>query len=910
MRRLIEYSAAHYYLVFVFIAVVTAITAYHLPDLDIDVSPEGLMVTDTPERAYYESVLNDFGTDNITIVVIKDEDIQSPESLLKIKRIVDKLSGFDFVQRIESLYSAQHVWVEDDNVMTAPYLEPVPESEDMAERVLDQALLNPFIARNLLSEDGEAMAINIYLDDVSMEDKSDSHISNSIESVLQYYEADFEEIYQIGLPYVRHTLEQQIVDDQIVLIPQALLVMIVVLIIILRNLNGGLIPLITSITSIIWILGLMAALDIPLTLVTAIVPMLLIIIGSTEDVHLISEYLLAKKEGMTKRDAVKLMARRKGFASMMTFITSWFGFASVAVNPLEVLREFSIVASSGLFINYVITMMLVPAWLCVFGSKKSREKEITSAAHVFQPILEIVCHIVHRRKKSALLVLGLMSVVALYGASQIRLNNNIMAYFDDSSEIRMRADDVAETLAGIESFMIVLDAGIEGTFLNQTYLRQLHNLTTQIENEGVFDKATSFADHLAIMNSVVNETNDIVVPDDDYVINELSIFINHDEVKQYINRDFSKAIIHVRHHIGSSYEFNQALTRLRACMDENIDDAIKITITGESVLVNDAADSMASAQAKSLALILFIIFVIISMIFINIQAGLISIVPNLFPIVIMFGAMGFFGIPLDTGTAMIAVISIGVIVDDTMHLMVRYNEELTSTYDEESAISRTIRAEALPIISTSLALALGFAIMMQSSFLPIVYFGALSALVMMMALVAEFVLTPILLSSVRLVTLWDMLSLPLKDQLLTECKLFSGMKPWQIRKLILLSRLHEYKAGEAIMREGEPASEMYILLDGVVDICIRDEQGERIVKESPKSGRLFGMMRLSEEEKRGTSAAAKQDSTVLVISWESIERVARFYPRISSIFFKNLSSILGGSLIEQMQVNAEKTARS
>jgi len=910
MKRLIEYSAAHYIAVLLFLALVTVVAAFQLPQLRVDVSPEGLMVTDTPERAFYESILNEYGTDNITIVVIRDKDIQSPQSLHKINQIVSRLSKFDFVQRIESLYSAQHIWVDDDNVMSAPFLGSVPKSEDKASDILEKAYENPFVAQNLLSEDGETMAINIYLDDISLEDKQDTLVTNSIESVLQYYEPDFEEIYQIGLPYVRHTLEEQVIDDQMVLIPQSLLVLIIVLIVILRNLNGGLIPLITSLTSIVWILGLMAALGIPLTLVTAIVPMLLIIIGSTEDVHLVSEYLLARKEGMTKSQAVRVMAQRKGFASLMTFITSWFGFASVAINPLDVLREFSIVASSGLLINYLITMMLVPAWLCIFGSSRSHSMETDSAMKVFLPVLNVIYHIVNQHKKAALLVIGLLCLVSLYGAAQIRLNNNIMAYFDDTSPIKMRANDVAESLAGIESFMIVLDAGIEGTFLNHKYLAQLSSLTNRIDNAGIFDKATSFADHMALMNSVVNETGYIELPEDDYVINELSIFINHEEVKQYIDYDFSKAVIHVRHHIGSSYEFKQALKSLETCISKNIDDAIKVTITGESVLVNNAADSMASAQAKSLALILIIIFIVVSLIFVNVHAGLLSIAPNLLPIIIMFGVMGFSGIPLDTGTAMIAVISIGVIVDDTMHFMVRYNEELNKTYDESDAIARTIRAEALPIISTSLALALGFIVMMQSSFLPIVYFGVLSATVMLVALVAEFVLTPILLSSVRLVTLWDVLSMPLKDQLLTQCKLFDGMKPWQIKKLILLSRLREYKAGETIMRTGEAAREMYILLEGAVDIYVTDEDGERVIKESPESGRLFGMMHISEAEMRGSSAVARDDSSILVISWQSIERVARFYPRISSLFFKNLSSILGGSLMEQFQTNVGKDART
>lgn len=906
MRRLIEYSAAHYIPVLIVVVIMTVLAAMQLPRLTVDVSPEGLMLTDTPERDFYESILNDYGTDNITMVVIRDAELQLPENLQKIRRLIDKLSGFDFVERVESLYSVNHVWVEDDNIMSAPYLDPVPDTEDLADRIFEKAYQNPFIAKNLLSEDGETMAINIYLDDVSLEDKQDSHISNSIESALQYYEGDFEEIYQIGLPYVRHTLEQQVVEEQMALIPQSLLALILVLIIILRNINAGIIPLVTSMMSIVWVLGLMAALDIPLTLVTAIVPLLLIIIGSTEDTHLVSEYLLAKKEGMSKGEAVRLMARRKGFASLMTFITSWFGFASVAVNPLEVLREFSIVASSGLLINYLVTMILVPSWLCVFGSRKSRRQQTLRAQGVFQPMLDMICYIVHRQKKPALLVIFVICLVSIYGASQIKLSNNIMAYFDDTSPIKTRANDIAESLAGIETFMIVLDAGIEGTFLNEKYLSQLHSLTTRIENGGRFDKATSFADHLAIMNSAVNDTGDIIVPDDDYAINELSIFVNHDEVRQYIDEDYSRAVIHVRHSIGSTYEFNEALTRLRKCMAENIDDAINITITGESVLVNEAADSMASAQAKSLALILIIIFIVISLIFVNAHVGLLSIVPNIVPIIIMFGVMGFAGIPLDTGTAMIAVISVGVIVDDTMHFMVRYNEELNTTYQEEGAIARTIRAEALPIISTSLGLIVGFLLMTQSGFQPIAYFGLLSALVMFIALLAVFIITPILLSSVRLVSLWDVLSLPLKDQLMKQCKLFEGMRPWQVKKLILLSELKRFKAGEMIMRAGEPAVEMYILLEGAVDIFITDEKGERVIKESPVSGRLFGMMRMSEEEQRSTSAMAREKSTVLVISWQSIERVARYYPRISSLFFKNLSAILGGSLIQEMQVNVDK----
>lgn len=907
MRRLIQYSAAHYISVLLLLAIVTIVMAYSLPMLKVDVSPEGLMVSDTPEREYYESVLNEYGNDNITVVVIKDDNLQSTASLNSIKRILDRLSGLEFVHHTESLFSARKVHVVNDSIHFDPFLGDLDKSKEQLAEQFVEARLNPLVIGNLLSADGHTMAINIYLDDVSLESRQDSYVVNSIDTILQYYEADFDEIYQIGLPYVRHTLETQVINDQMVLLPQSLFVLLIVLILILRNINGGLVPLITSITSIVWTLGLMSLLDIPLTLITAIVPMLLVIIGSTEDVHLISEYFLARKDGKGKAAAVNQMAMRKGFASLMTFLTTWFGFASIAVNPLELLREFSIVASSGLFFNYIVTMLFVPAWLCLFGSRKTKEiREDSGANDIFKPLMNVICYIVHERKKLALSLIAVICLVSLYGASKIRLNNNVMAYFDESSVIKTRANDIADNLAGIESFMIVLDAGIEEVFLKEKYLSQINQLTKYINSVSSFDKATSFADHISIMNSAVNETGDIVLPEDDNVIDELSLFVNFDDADKYIDSEFSKAVIHVRHNIGSSYEFNQALARLESYIDTNIDEAIEVTITGESILVNDAADSMAAAQARSLGLILLIIFIAISLIFVNVQAGLIAIAPNLFPIIVMFGVMGFLGIPLDTGTAMVAAISIGVIIDDTMHLMVRYNQELTNSPDEENAIAKTIRAESLPIISTSVALALGFTVMLQSSFLPIVHFGLLSAIVMLVAMVAEFILMPILLSSVRLVTLWDVLSLPLKDQLMTQCKLFSGMKPWQVRKLILLSRLNQYKAGDIIMREGDPATEMYILLEGAVDICIADENGEWVTKESPESGRLFGMMNVGEDEIRSSSARAKEDSTVLVLSWQNIERVARFYPRISSLFFKNLSSIMGGTLIQHIQGDVKK----
>ena len=221
-----------------------------------------------------------------------------------------------------------------------------------------------------------------------------------------------------------------------------------------------------------------------------------------------------------------------------------------------------------------------------------------------------------------------------------------------------------------------------------------------------------------------------------------------------------------------------------------------------------------------------------TILFLRVKAGLLSLVPNLFPIVIIFGIMGFFDIPLNTGTAMIAAISIGIAVDDTIHLMVRYNNEMKRLNDQQEAMVVSLRSESTPVISTSLALALGFFILVVSNFMPIIYFGGLSAIVMMLALTGDLCLTPILLSTTKLITLWDMMSLDLKERVITESPLFRNMRPWQIKKIVLLAHLKEFAKNTPIIIKGETGRSMYLILDGGARVLGEDEKGVNFMREN------------------------------------------------------------------------------
>ena len=241
-------------------------------------------------------------------------------------------------------------------------------------------------------------------------------------------------------------------------------------------------------------------------------------------------------------------------------------------------------------------------------------------------------------------------------------------------------------------------------------------------------------------------------------------FVQFEAVSSYVNPDFSSTRLLVRHNIASSSELQKEFDAIRLFVERDLNTSLDLVLTGESVLHNHAADSMVEGQIQSLILMVFVILLLVSVLFVDYRAGLIALIPNVFPVVVLFGVMGHFGIPLDTGTTMVAIIALGICVDDTIHFLSRYHTFTRTTDDVYEALRKTIENESTPISTTSVGLTLGFLTLTLSSFQPVVYFGALSALVMILAMFSTFVLTPVLLSFTKLVTVWDMLSLNYKSE--------------------------------------------------------------------------------------------------------------------------------------------------
>ncbi|WP_419605512.1 MMPL family transporter [Thiolapillus sp.] len=244
-----------------------------------------------------------------------------PEKLSAVRDAVNRINASPWVQRTDSLFSRRYVRTIDGYIYTAPYLSKIPATPAEAEAVRQAALNNPLIARNLLSPDGMAMAINVYLDVKSQQYGSDQAVSHMLDEALAPLQNRLHTVFHVGDPYIRTGISERIRQDQTTIVPLALLMLVATLIVALRHLLVAVIPLATAGVSILWTLGLMAVLGIPVNIMTSIIPALLIIIGSTEDIHLLTEYQAGIRKGKKPRRALQLMSKNMGIAVTLTFVT-------------------------------------------------------------------------------------------------------------------------------------------------------------------------------------------------------------------------------------------------------------------------------------------------------------------------------------------------------------------------------------------------------------------------------------------------------------------------------------------------------------------------------------------------------------------------------------------------------------
>jgi uncharacterized protein len=863
------------------ISVITLFFAWHVFHLSFATSVYDLVIENIPETVQYNEFKKLFGSDEIIRIVVKGADVFEAGTFEKVTRISEEALRIKGVRRIISL----------PEIRKGIDISGRLSLEEFVNRIRPVELFR----KNLISDDARSTSLTLV-----MSEDADRHVV--IEAINHLLERESQGLatYQIGIPLVSDALSSLTKKDFCRLPPVSMLLFAGILFLLYRHVNCIVVPLLCVIVALIWTFGLMSICKIPLSMLTMMVPIFLLAIGIAYCLHICSEYLAFSRTSRNPTEVVRLTFSSIAFPTFLTVLTTVIGFASLWVNRITAIQEFAFFSSFGMISILMVLFTLFPAVLSLLPPPSS---STTRVNHFFDRLIQQIIRLNLNRQYVTLPIIAVISLFCLAGIFRIEVETNPMGYLKPDSPVSRNFHDIYQDLSGSFPLNVVMESSDANYFQNPSHIRQILDLQKTLATISGVDKTVSFADYLMLVNYVINRFDPgyYAIPDDAIevrmLVNNYKMLLGDDMLKRFMSPDFSNANVLLFTHIASSNGFLAARDQILNQARDILPSAMGCSVTGIGMAIASSSRLLTHGQVKSLSLTLAIIFGLMLMMFMSAKVGGISILPNLLPIVVNFGLMGWLGIELSLVTSLIASIAIGLAVDDTIHYLVRYNRKFKDLLDKKRSLEKTLRHVGSPMIYTTVTICAGFSILAFSSFQPTATLGILMVIIMISALVGDILLLPALMLHVELVTLWDLVRVKMGKDPQEGIPLFSGLRKGQVRAMMASGALKNIGPGQILFNKGDPSDFMYAIVSGSFDVVDPpDTCGgnsglcKRIVQ--LRAGDVVGEMGFFRSAPRSATIVATEEGSLFLISWKILSRLQWLYPPIAHKFFHNLMRMM------------------
>ncbi len=885
-REILERIVRRPLVVMLTITVVTVFFAWQISHLSFQTSVYDLQIQDLPETARYEDFKKLFGSDEIIRIVVKSEKVFNPVTFQKITQLAHDAAAIPGVRRVISLPGIKQA-VDVSGKWSLEKFYAVVSRVDL-------------FRKNLLSDDRKTTALTLVLETEADPQK----VVQKVEALIAGAAKDLS-VYQVGMPLVSQALVEFTEKDFFRLPPITFLLIAVILFCLFFRIQYLLIPITCVGLALVWTFGLMAYIGIPLSMITMIVPVFLIAVGTAYCLHIVSEYLSCIQDAESPVDATLATYSTVAFPTFIAVLTTAIGLGSLLVNRIPTIREFAVFACFGMFSILVIVHTLLPAALALIPLPGKRKRLDIGTTRIFDRFIDSIIQLNFKHQKIVIPIIGVLVIFCLLGILRIRVETNPIGYFKEDTPVRRNFHEIYQDLSGSFPINVVMAGKETDYFEDPKNVADISRIQKYLETLPGIDKTISFADYMMLVNYALNrfEPKYYTLPEEAFevrmLINNYTTLLGQDMLDRFMSADFSKANILLLTHISSSRDILQTRDKILAFVKQHFSNDLEWDVTGFGITISASSHHLTRGQIESLSVTLVLVFGIMFLLFLSSKVGLIAIVPNLFPIIINFGIMGWLGIELSMATSLIASIAIGLAVDDTIHYLFRYNHEFKKDLDDRRAFRDTLKQVGRPIIFTTLTICVGFSVLLFSSFKPTAVFGIMMTITVLSALAGDLILLPSLMQHVELVTLWDLVRLKLGKEPRYGIPLFKGLSRTQVHYIIMAGSLKALDTGEVLFHKGDPSDSMYTIVSGAMDVIepFADEESclefrsQRLINRL-KAGDLLGEMGLLRSAPRSATVIATEPVELLQINWKMIQRLQWLYPPTAHRFFHNLFTII------------------
>ena len=722
-----------------------------IPNLKLDTDGRVFMADDNPDKVLLDRFEQEFAKDDNLAIIIKpaDGEVFTPRTLGAIGALTEDLWNLPYVRLVNSITRFQNTYADGD-MMVVEDLVPDPQTVTEAEAATARAtaLDRVEIVNSLISADSSATAISVIFRLPGIDLVSEiPDINAEAEPLLERYRAEFPEIEfkasgSVAISQAFATASQK---DGETLTPAMLVAMLLVVGILLRSVTGSVLILVLASLSALASLGALGWTRIPINSATAVAPLMVITLAVASSVHVLSSIRQTMQQTADRTEWARRALSDHGLGITVAIFTTAIGFLSLNFSISPPFQQLGNMVAAGMVGVWIFTMFLLPGLICWLPIRR-----IQSTASVDR-LMVWLGEFVIRNQKRLLLGIPVIIIGVAVGISQIKLEDDFLRYFDERFETR-RATDLYETnLGGLNVLEYSVDTGSESGINSVAYLETLDAL-------GEFLRAQPEISHIRILSDTIKRLNMNMNGDDpafyripetdeqasQYLfLYELSLGYGMDLTDQ-INVDRSSTRVSAFVPFATTTQLLELDDRVQDWFATNAPE-LTSPVTGQTHVYTmiSARDvpSMLKGTTLALVFISFVIFLVLR----NLKLGLVSLVPNLVPAAMGFGLWGFMVGNVTLAVSIVVAMTLGIVVDDTVHFILKYANARKRGETAENAVRYAFKSVGMALTVTSLGLVVGFAILGQSGFAVNRDMARLTAITLSFALFVDFLFLPPLL---------------------------------------------------------------------------------------------------------------------------------------------------------------------
>lgn len=729
---------------------------------DVKLSYEVAKILPSDDQTYidYEDFKSEFGESMNTIVIaVQDVDFFDKDHLKAWNSFgedIESIEGIDRVINITQLPILATDSIKQKFIYNSWYHSDMTESEveNAVELLKDQKIYKG----KFYNKDANS---GIMLVDINKKVLASPQRKNIIDRIIASGDIYSSKLNNIdvkysGLPYIRTKESIKIKDEISLFILYTLLITSFILLLFFRSFKATFISIVVVLVGVIFSFGTMGILNYDINLLSALVPPVIIVIGIPNCIFLINKYHIEFTKNKNKDQSLHVMISKIGNITLLTNLTTASGFAAFTLTKSETLQEFGLVAAISIIFIFIISLLLIPIWFSFFPKPKLRHTRHLDKKWV-RYVVEMFSNWIKNKRNVIYIFSGILTIIGLFGLSMVQTTGNVTDDLSRNGDVYNDFKFFEDNFGGVMPLEIIIDSKDTNGIYKASFMSNIQKIQDELSTYEEFSPSVSYIEFVKYANQAYKDDGEkyftlpqkMLLPrlrsmlDKSEEINSLDIILT-DEIN-------SKARISLRMNDLATPQMDTILSKLRPKIESIFNqEEFDVVITGSSRVFLEGTKYLVGNLAYSLLLVIFLISIFMAWMFRSSRMVIVSLIPNLIPLLLTAAIMGYFSIPIKPSTILVFSIAFGISVDDTIHFLAKYRQELiASNWHIKKSVFNALKETGVSMIYTSVVLFFGFFVFVASDFGGTQALGLLVSITLFFAMLSNLLLLPALLLSLE-----------------------------------------------------------------------------------------------------------------------------------------------------------------